>query len=424
MKKLLFTAAVAFGCTTGLFAQVPNYVPSNGLDAYYTFQSNAIDVSGNNHDGVTNGASLVPDKNGISNSAYSFNGISDYIQLNNPFLGGQTVNAFSFYTRFKINNVNRYGIWGKTLDWGEVNLLVLQDGSLNFSWYNNNNLNTCSDARTNTGVIEQGMWYDVVICFENSIAVIYINGIPTTTNLTYSENCINLISNSFLNSECRFNQDVNSSKFGLETVGGIPTYFFNGIIDEFGVWNRVLNQCEILDLYNNQINWVPINAGQDQTICKGDSAVLLATGANSYQWNNNVINGQIFLPIATSEYIVTGTDINGCIGTDSVNVIVNNTSSSSQTQTALDSYTWAVNEQTYTQSGTYSDTLVNAEGCDSIVTLNLTLNYTGINELTPNHAKKLVKITDLNGKETPFKRNTILLFIYEDGTVERVYVEE
>jgi hypothetical protein len=54
---------------------------------------------------------------------------------------------------------------------------------------------------------------------------------------------------------------------------------------------------------------------------------------------------------------------------------------SSQTQTALDTYTWPVNNQTYTQSGTYSDTLVNAAGCDSIVTLNLTLSYTGINEL-------------------------------------------
>lgn len=55
---------------------------------------------------------------------------------------------------------------------------------------------------------------------------------------------------------------------------------------------------------------------------------------------------------------------------------------SSQTQTALDTYTWPVNNQTYTQSGTYSDTLVNAAGCDSIVTLNLTLSYTGINELS------------------------------------------
>ncbi|MEY4521491.1 MAG: Internalin-J precursor [Bacteroidota bacterium] len=75
---------------------------------------------------------------------------------------------------------------------------------------------------------------------------------------------------------------------------------------------------------------------------------------------------------------------------------------SSQTQTALDTYTWPVNNQTYTQSGTYSDTLVNAAGCDSIVTLNLTLSYTGINELnasqlvvSPNPTKDNFSISGL-----------------------------
>jgi len=99
-------------------------------------------------------------------------------------------------------------------------------------------------------------------------------------------------------------------------------------------------------------------------------------------------------------------------------------SASSQTQSALDSYTWPVNGQTYTQSGTYSDTLMNASGCDSIVTLNLTMSYTGIEELNPSSAKKLLRITDLSGKETPFRKNTVLLFIYEDGTVERVFEGE
>jgi hypothetical protein len=36
------------------------------------------------------------------------------------------------------------------------------------------------------------------------------------------------------------------------------------------------------------------------------------------------------------------------------------------------------------------------------------------------NAKKLVNITDLNGKIIPRRKNTLMLFIYEDGTVERV----
>jgi len=90
---------------------------------------------------------------------------------------------------------------------------------------------------------------------------------------------------------------------------------------------------------------------------------------------------------------------------------------STLTQTALDSYT--LNGQTYTQSGTYTQTVPAANGCDSTITLNLTLNFTGMDELGTG-AKKLVKITDLNGKVIPRRKNTLMLFIYEDGTVERV----
>ncbi len=166
------------------------------------------------------------------------------------------------------------------------------------------------------------------------------------------------------------------------------------------------------------------SAGPDQTICKGDTAVLSGTGGVSYIWNNNVVDGQAFVPNNTAEYVVTGTNAYGCIGTDSVVVAVNDPTFSTQTQTALDSYTWPVNGQTYTQSGLYYDTLTNAAGCDSVITLDLTLSFTGIDQIQLNASKKLLKITDLNGKETPFRKNTVLLFIYEDGTVKRVFVTE
>ena len=44
------------------------------------------------------------------------------------------------------------------------------------------------------------------------------------------------------------------------------------------------------------------------------------------------------------------------------------------TEIACASYTWSVNANTYTNSGMYSDTLLDIRGCDSIVTLNLTIN--------------------------------------------------
>lgn len=142
-----------------------------------------------------------------------------------------------------------------------------------------------------------------------------------------------------------------------------------------------------------------------------------ASGGNSYQWNNNVVDGAPFAPTQSNTYVVNGTDSLGCTGSDTVVISVLENAASSLTQTALDSYT--LNGQTYIQSGTYTQVIPAANGCDSTITLNLTLNFTGIHELGT-ATKILVKITDLNGKTIPRRKNTVMLFIYEDGTVERV----
>ena len=148
------------------------------------------------------------------------------------------------------------------------------------------------------------------------------------------------------------------------------------------------------------------------------------TSNYSYLWSTGESAQSITVtPSITTTYSLQTTG-NGNVNNDSVVITIAPPTSSSQTQSAMDSYTWPVNGQTYTLSGTYSDTLVNAAGCDSIVTLNLTMSYTGIEEMNPSSSKKPLLITDLSGKETPFRKNTVLLFIYEDGTVERVYVTE
>ena len=74
-------------------------------------------------------------------------------------------------------------------------------------------------------------------------------------------------------------------------------------------------------------------------------------------------------------------------------------------------------------SGDYSDTLTNSVGCDSIANLNLTVtNPTGVIDLT--NKSILVKITDMLGQETPYRKNTPLFYIYNDGTVEKKIIIE
>ena len=62
----------------------------------------------------------------------------------------------------------------------------------------------------------------------------------------------------------------------------------------------------------------------------------------------------------------------GCDSIITIDLTVNYSSASTISQTACGSYT--LNGQTYTSSGTYTQTLINAVSCDSIVTLDLTIN--------------------------------------------------
>tara|TARA_B110000285_G_C15086872_1_gene596710 strand:- start:117 stop:1046 length:930 start_codon:yes stop_codon:yes gene_type:complete len=95
------------------------------------------------------------------------------------------------------------------------------------------------------------------------------------------------------------------------------------------------------------------------------------------------------------------------------------TTFSSINETGLDFYT-SPSGIVYTDNGIYKDVIPNAAGCDSIITITLSMNYTGIDELI-NSSKDLLKIVDIMGKETSYKSNTALIYIYSDGTTERVF---
>ena len=203
--------------------------------------------------------------------------------------------------------------------------------------------------------------------------------------MTYDGSAINLYMNSILIASMPHNLSMNISGNSGISIGENNSangywQYTDGKIDDIGIWNRALTACEIQNLYTSQINSTFVTAGADQTICNGEQVTLSASNSQNYSWNNGVIDSVSFSPTTTQDYIVTADSAN-CQSSDTVTVFVNESTSSTQTQTALDTYTWPLNNQTYTQGGTYTATIPNAAGCDSVVTLNLTLNYTVINEL-------------------------------------------
>jgi hypothetical protein len=100
-------------------------------------------------------------------------------------------------------------------------------------------------------------------------------------------------------------------------------------------------------------------------------------------WNNNVADSIPFVPQVSATYVLTGASPEGCVATDTVFVSVHAASSNTISATAIDSYT--LNGQTYTSSGTYIQILTNSAGCDSLITLNLTLDFTDLQETQTQH---------------------------------------
>jgi hypothetical protein len=94
----------------------------NGLVGYWPFCGNANDASGNNNNGTVNGATLTSDRFGNANSAYSFNGFSDFLLINQNFstVGGITISCWAnlsadlqnnhSYVNFSDNNQQGVGL--------------------------------------------------------------------------------------------------------------------------------------------------------------------------------------------------------------------------------------------------------------------------------------------------------------------------
>ena len=110
-----------------------------------------------------------------------------------------------------------------------------------------------------------------------------------------------------------------------------------------------------------------------------------ATSCDSYTWNVpsyalNTVTGLYELGDAISntyteggEKTVTFVDANGCEGTATLTLTINVNEGSVEDVAECQNYTWAVNGITYTESGTYTATVTDDNGCEGTATLNLTI---------------------------------------------------
>ncbi|MDH4471654.1 MAG: T9SS type A sorting domain-containing protein [Fluviicola sp.] len=111
--------------------------------------------------------------------------------------------------------------------------------------------------------------------------------------------------------------------------------------------------------------------------CLANNSSLSASACSSYTWAEN---GTTYT--TSGAYNDTLTNVSGCDSIITLNLTINLPTSSNLSATACNSYTWAENGVTYFSAGNYNDTLTNVAGCDSIITLNLTINQPTSSSLT------------------------------------------
>ena len=114
----------------------------------------------------------------------------------------------------------------------------------------------------------------------------------------------------------------------------------------------------------------------DLTINNSNTGVDTQVHCDTYTW----IDGNTYTS-SNNTATITLTNAVGCDSVVTLDLTINNSNTGVDTQVHCDTYTW-IDGNTYTSSNnTATHTLTNAAGCDSIVTLDLTINMTSITNL-------------------------------------------
>jgi choice-of-anchor B domain-containing protein len=176
-------------------------------------------------------------------------------------------------------------------------------------------------------------------------------------------------------------------------------------VDGFHISNTI-DSLGYPDIIVTELSTIPITSStQSFSICNGDSLVV---GSNVYTSSGN--------------YTDTLSAFTSCDSIIYTSLLVSNSSYAFDTLVASVSVIW--NGVQLSVSGDYSIVLINSAGCDSIVNLNFTYNH--ISAINNNNTKErtLIKITDVLGRETNGRENKLLLYLFDDGIVEKKIILE
>lgn len=252
----------------------------NGLVGYWPFCGNANDASGNNNNGTVNGATLTTDRFGNANSAYSFDGVNDYIEvLSNSALSMQQSGTISCWF-FKPNYNSRY------------EALVVKEGVYNNNQCNykfqlsfGNEMAFAADPRGVTGCnnvngcypnyLTTGTWHQVIGVITPQSLKFYMDGVLYGDTTILSSN--NLVTNNLPLSFGRL-------PFIDPTLIGNERMYFDGKLDDIAIYNRALSASEVQQLYSlGNVNYTWSNGATTPsiTVSPAQTTAYTCTATNS-----------------------------------------------------------------------------------------------------------------------------------------------
>jgi uncharacterized protein (TIGR02145 family) len=248
MKHLL-TLALVLCLGTFASAQIPGYVPTNGLVGWWPFNGNANDESGNGRNGQlinsSNGLSFSGDRNGNSNSAVEFRSsflinqsLSPYIEINNSSnLVFNQEYCFNIWTRIKSNTQV-----AELINKGPDNNSFFSrfQGILGFAFGNG----PIYFDNTPNMIIDTANWHMYTFLRENNgLGKLYCDG-----QLILFQTISPFVNNN------------NSFAFGKMPSGGTNGSFYpyQGLLDDIAIYNRALTPAEVQQLYLGNSSNAPV----------------------------------------------------------------------------------------------------------------------------------------------------------------------
>jgi hypothetical protein len=228
----------------------------DSLVAYFPFNGNSLDESGNHHNGIiTGGVTLTADRFGNPDKAYSFDGINGQIELENSV--GLNLNngvGLSFNTWYKTD----YKMWlihHHHCGYGNGFGLTIRDSLF---WYYFNGLHLLDSMPSDN------IWHMVTFIYDYSFMKIYVDGefskeIEQTGDYVLNDKPIML----------------GASSDSL----GCPDYS-KGILDDVRLYNRVLNEQEIQVLFNEGLTNVDEFVSRQSSACPEGEARRIVSYPN------------------------------------------------------------------------------------------------------------------------------------------------